>query len=131
MQKKIATRDNRQYERVVPVRSEPIIIDINGANFIDILKAGNISLGGIMISVAHEFKGCEIDKHVNLAIKLPTPINKSFSATGKIKHISGDAFGVNFISIHEHGQQMLRKYILFHQKKTSTWKTVRYICHLY
>ena len=131
MQKNIITRDNRQYERITPNKSAPIIIDINGSNFIDILKAGDISLGGVKISVAHGFKGCEIDKQVQLAIKLPTPINKSFSATGKIKHISGDSFGVNFLSMHNHGQQMLRKYILFHQKDNSTWKSIRYFCHLY
>jgi len=135
MQNKNTLNENRQYERIIPDKKTPIIIDINGSNFIDILKAGNISLGGINISVAHEFKGCEIDKQVNLAIKLPAPINKSFSATGKIKHISGKAFGVRFISMHQRGKKMLRKYILFHQinssPQKSIWKSFRYFCHLY
>ena len=131
MQKNIASRENRQYERITPIAKAPIIIDINGTNFIDIFRAGNISLGGVSISVAHGFKGCEIEKQVNLAIKLPEPVNKSFSATGNIKHISGDAFGVNFLSIHQHGQKMLRQYILFHQKNTSIWKSIRYYFHLY
>lgn len=135
MQKNTASKENRQSERIIPDKKTPVIIDINGTNFIDILKAVNISLGGLKVSVAHGFKGCEIDKQVQLAIKLPDPINKSFSATGKIKHISGDAFGVNFISMHKHAKQMLRKYILFHQKnnssKKSIWKSIRYHCGLY
>jgi hypothetical protein len=131
MQKNIASKENRRYERVTPKPSAPIIIDINGTNFIDVLKAGNISLGGVNISVVHGFKGCEIEKQVNLAIKLPNPVNKSFSATGKIKHISGDAFGVNFLSIHKHGEKMLRQYLLYHQKQNSTWKSIRYFCHFF
>ncbi|MFV2059242.1 MAG: PilZ domain-containing protein [Gammaproteobacteria bacterium] len=131
MQTNIASKENRRFERVTPESGEPIIVDINGTNFIDILKAGNISLGGVNISVVHGFKGCEIEKQVNLAIKLPDPVNKSFSATGKIKHISGDAFGVNFLSMHKHGEKMLRQYLLYHQKEKSTWKSIRYFCHLF
>lgn len=135
MQKNIISHENRQFDRIVPDLKEPIIIDINGTNFIDILRAGNISLGGINISVVHGFKGCDIDKQVNLAIKLPKPINKSFSATGKIKHISGDSFGVNFHSMNKHGQKMLRQYILYKQinnsKSKPLWKSFRYFIHMY
>jgi len=131
MQKNIAPDENRQYQRIKPNQNTPIIIDINGSNFIEIVKARNISLGGINILVAHEFRGCEIEKQVKLEIKLPTPVNHCFSATGKIKHISGDDFGVNFLSMNKKGFRMLTKYLLFHQQEFSFWKKIRYLCHWY
>lgn len=135
MQTNIANRESRQYERITPGKAEPVIIDINGANFIDILTVGNISLGGVSVVVAHGFKGCEIAQQVRLVIKLPVPVNQSFSAAGAIKHVSGDAFGVEFISMHKQAEQMLRKYILFQQVHNASrkpiWKSIRYFCHLY
>jgi hypothetical protein len=131
MQEIISNQYSRDEHRITPNQRDPIIIDISGTNFIEILRAENISLGGIKILVAHEFRGCEINKQVKLAIKLPLPVNKSFSATGKIKHLTNSTFGIHFISFHKQGLQLLRKYISYHEREKSTWNTIRYFCHLY
>lgn len=123
--------DKRIHTRITPSKNAPIIVDINGINFIDIFHATDISDGGIRITVAHGFQGCEINKQVSIAIKLPYPVNKSFTTIGLIKHLSGKSFGIHFLATPSRSKHLIKKYILFHTKQYSLWNKIRYRFHLY
>lgn len=113
--------EKREHLRVTPRPDSPIIIDINGENFVEILHAQNISIGGISVFVPHGFQGCEINKQVNLVIKLPKPIKKSFCVAGKIKHLSHNYFGVDFIALGEENRTRIEKYIA-HMTHHESWR---------
>ena len=77
-------KNRRRYFRAVPEEGHPIHLDINGENFIEILTAVSISQKGIGIRVPHGFKGCKINKQVELVLSLPNPINQSIQIFGNI-----------------------------------------------
>lgn len=115
------TRDRRSAIRVNPEPHAPIRVDINGADFIDILYACDISMGGIGIQVPHRFKGCKTDLVVECRIILPAPINYSFHTQGRVMHISGDRFGISFYNLHEKTEDRLEQYISQRIKVESWW----------
>jgi len=103
----------RRHIRVEPEKTLPIEVSINGGNFLDILTAQDISVGGVSIVVPHEFKGCQINGTVSLVITLPEPIRKSFQVTGEIRHVSGKIFGIRFMDISESDKLNVRNYVAY------------------
>lgn len=101
----------RQHPRVRPDNGKPVIIDLNGEDFIDILHARDISEGGVGILVPHQFAQCRVDEEVRLMITLPAPVNATVKATGKIRHKSGDAFGVRFTQVSNGDRAKIRQYV--------------------
>lgn len=102
--------------RVLPENEHPVHIDINGENFLDIVRAIDISERGLGIRVPHEFKGCHIDKLVSLIVELPHPIHQHFTAQGKIRHKTDKVFGVTFIGLHGAERKKLQQYIAYRIK---------------
>ena len=111
--------NRRRFVRVSPQSGHPIRIDINGENFLDILYANEISVGGVGISVPHLFEGCDVDSAVSLIIGLPYPEDALISVTGQIKHVSGDRFGVSFSHLSRQQKSKIRAYIAARLKPDS------------
>ena len=109
-------KNSRRYFRAVPEAEHPIHLDINGENFIEILTAVSISQKGIGIKVPHGFKGCKINKQVELVLSLPYPINQSILLFGKIRHIANTKFGVSFTKMSNESKKIIRKYIQYRIK---------------
>ena len=103
--------ENRKNIRVLPDKNQPIRIDINGDNFVDIFYVKNISMGGIGIEVPHRFKECSIDQDVSLIVKLPKPINKHISFSSSIIHINNQVFGISFKNLTKQDKTLLKDYI--------------------
>ncbi|MCF6148406.1 MAG: PilZ domain-containing protein [Candidatus Kuenenia sp.] len=103
--------DRRKYQRVTPKRDNPVRVDINGENFLDVLYALDISENGISISVPYAFEGCRIDKGVQIVVELPSPVKKYFTANGRIRRISGSTFGVEFVGLKEKDSHVIKEYI--------------------
>lgn len=107
-----AQADNRRkFTRVAPAREAPVRVDINGEGFIEVTNAVDISEGGIRISVRHRFAGCDVDLPASVIVYLPTPINKHFRAMGRIKHVLGDSFGVQFTSLSAADRALIQRYV--------------------
>ena len=109
-------KNSRRYFRAVPEAEHPIHLDINGENFIEILTAVSISQKGIGIKVPHRFKGCEINKQVELVLSLPYPINQSIVIYGKIRYIANLIFGIIFTEMNSENDKIIRKYIKYRIK---------------
>jgi hypothetical protein len=119
--------DRRSTLRVVPDQSEPINININGENFIEILKANDIGVGGVGITVPHGFRRCNLNELVSFIIELPIDGKKKFiKVNGVIKHLSGDRFGVAFKNVPEMAKFTIRNYIAAKIKKESLLEWMRY-----
>lgn len=119
--------ERRNNIRVVPTSSEPINININGENFIDILQANEISIGGIGITVAHGFKNCNLNSMVSFIIELPIDEKKSvIKVQGVITHLSGNRFGVAFKNMPEMTRFTIKKYIASRIKEESLIEWMRY-----
>jgi hypothetical protein len=127
IEEKTAGENQRQYFRVSPQRGAPVRDDINGDDFIEVIKAVDISEGGIRIIVPHRFEGCHTNEPVSLIICLPAPINKELSVKGKIKHVSKDSFGVHFIGLDHKARAEVRRYIGTEIRNRSLWDYVRYL----
>lgn len=107
----IPTANRREFIRVVPDRRAPVRVNINGEGFIEVTNAIDISEGGIRISVRHRFAGCHVDLPASVIIYLPAPIARHFSARGRIRHVLGDSFGVQFISLNPADRALVRDYV--------------------
>ena len=107
----------RKFERTSLQTHETVRVDINGKNFIDILKAKNISVGGVGILVPYLFEGCEINEKVSLIVQLPKPFDYSISTPGEITHVTGKVFGGIFLSLNEEDQKILNEFLEYHSKK--------------
>lgn len=103
--------NRRQFVRAVPDRQQPVRVHINGEGFIEVTNAVDISEGGIRISVKHRFAGCHVDLPASIIVYLPAPISKHFSARGRIRHVLGDSFGVQFVGLNPADRAMVRKYV--------------------
>jgi len=84
-----------------------------GDGFLDVLPAYDIGIGGVAVSVPHDFRGCDIDEPVNLIIKLGS--DRPFRARGIIRHLSkhadGHMFGVQFTNIAPDNVERIRRYV--------------------
>lgn len=103
--------ERRRKIRVIPEKSDPIIININGENFIEIVYASDISVSGIGIVVPYGFEGCRIDKDVSIVVTLPIPEKRSVLCSGQIRHIRNSNFGVHFNNIEKETHMLLRNYV--------------------
>jgi len=108
----IQEANRREFVRVVPKRQAPVRVDINGNDFIEVTNAVDISEGGIRISVKHHFAGCHVDLPAAVIIYLPAPVARHFSARGRIRHVLGDSFGVQFIGLNPAHRALVREYIV-------------------
>ncbi|HCY64004.1 MAG TPA: hypothetical protein DHV59_14475 [Oxalobacteraceae bacterium] len=103
--------NRREFMRVVPDRHAPVRVHINGDGFIEVTNAVDISEGGIRISVKHRFAGCHVDLPASIIIYLPAPVARHFSARGRIRHVLGDSFGVQFIGMNPADRALVRDYV--------------------
>lgn len=103
--------NRRQFTRVVPERQQPVRVHINGDGFIEVTNAVDISEGGIRISVKHRFVGCHVDLPASIIVYLPAPISRHFSARGRIRHVLGDSFGVQFVGLNPNDRALVRHYV--------------------
>lgn len=126
MSKENASRNLRRFLRIKPDSDAPVKVDINGDDFIEVVKAVDISEGGIRVTVPHRFAGCHIDQPVSFIISLPRPIGKHISLEGRIKHVHADSFGVSFSNMGEHERRFIRRYIAEWLKRRSFWDYLRY-----
>lgn len=110
----------RKHPRVQPKPGEPIKVNINGENFIDIIHALDISEGGVGLNVAHQFKGCELKQQVSIIIDLPVDNKKHcLQLYGRILHVSGQRFGVSFSNVSADNKHKLQRYIAKRMKEDS------------
>lgn len=118
--------ERRHYLRVIPDQQHPIRVDINGANFIDVLHAIDISQGGLGMQVSHGFNGCDLEDRVSFVIDIPLPRHALVHCSGRIKHVSGNRFGVRFDPLPESVSAHIRAYIAVHVKQESWWMWFQY-----
>ncbi len=105
------TKEKRRQLRVKPDKKEPIRIDINGENFIEILHVYDISSGGACIIVPHMFENCKINKNISVVLTLPEPVKESILVLGKIKHTIRNKFGISFFDLSRKNKKKIRDYI--------------------
>lgn len=98
--------------RVIPDPQHPIIIDLIGENFIDILKAKDIGPGGLSVFVPYQFEGCIINREIDIVVTLPD--TRSFKTRGMIRHKEqrqGFYFGISFTHIEKDDLETLKGYV--------------------
>jgi hypothetical protein len=105
-------KHKRDGVRVIPDPLNPIIVDLVGENFIDVLRAKDIGEGGLSVYVPYQFDGCIINREIEVIITLPGA--RSFKAGGMIRH-SGKKqdlyFGISFTYIKPEDLEELKEYI--------------------
>ncbi len=95
----------RRTERVKPLDTQPIEIQIMSNSSIDILRAFDISIKGIGVRIPTHYELDCSNKNVDLVITLPG--GRPFQAAGIVRHFSNEdgksrpAFGVEFTRIAE------------------------------
>jgi len=112
--------ERRLFARVCPAPDSPIRVDLSGADFLDVFDAMDISRGGLGSSVGHSFDDCRTERIVDCLVQLPLPIRRSFRAQGKMRHIEGGRFGIEFINLNEKNQQLIDSYV-DQQLQTQHW----------
>jgi len=92
-----------------------------GPDFLDIVQARDVGLGGIGVWVSHGFAGCDTSDSVDLIVSLPS--QKPFLTRGRIRHQSyesgGNFFGVSFIDLAPAHRRLLQDYIEEHLSRGS------------
>ena len=105
--------NHKRYQvRVIPDPENPIIIDLVGENFIDVLRAKDIGEGGLGVYVPYQFDGCIINREIELVVTLTGVW--SFKARGNIRHkgeTPGNYFGISFTHIEEQDMEKVKEYI--------------------
>jgi c-di-GMP-binding flagellar brake protein YcgR len=103
----------REHPRVKPAAGQHIEVHIMGAGFLEVLRARDISIGGLAVIVAHGFRGYDINDPVDLVVKLG--LERPFSARGIIRHQSKQAsvpfFGIKFTEISADNLERVRRYV--------------------
>jgi CheY-like chemotaxis protein len=95
--------------RVAPDPKNPIIIDILGETFLEILKVQNMSITGLAITAPHGLDGNSINKDISIIVSIPK--ERPFKAKGTIKHVGGDSFGVEFKEVKPEDIDIIKSYI--------------------
>ncbi len=116
-------KHKRDKTRVIPDPQDPVIIDLVGENFIDVLRAKDIGEGGLSVYVPYQFNGCTIDREIELIITLPQV--RSFKAAGMIRHKGQKQdlyFGISFTRIESKDLEKLRGYVTERSDKGTTVK---------
>ena len=125
-----ARKRRHRFIRVAPNQESPVRVDINGGGIIEVMKALDISEGGICIRVTHRFKGSDMDEPVSFIIYLPDPINQFFRVEGRIKHVRNDLFGVQFTNLSDKSRTLIRRYVARWLQKRRLWDFIRYSLHI-
>ena len=92
--------------------NESIRIDIVGKNYVDIVKARDISFSGIAVSVPHFIIDCKIGEIVDCIISLPH--KREIKAKGKIKQVgekSNFYFGIEFTKMDKQSETYLKDFL--------------------
>ncbi|VUD68855.1 Flagellar brake protein YcgR [Thalassocella blandensis] len=118
--------ERRRYLRVIPDRNEALSVDINGSNFIDILRVLDISEGGVGVRVPHGFSGCDLNQPISFVLTLPKDKPLYLQGYGRIQHISGDRFGIAFEKLPEKVSLQIRDYVSSHVKEESLIMWIKY-----
>ncbi|TGK32697.1 PilZ domain-containing protein [Leptospira gomenensis] len=105
--------EQRKFPRVVPARNEVIEIQLMGVNFIDILNAKDISIGGVAVEVPHLFEGCDLHSPIQMILTLPgkNPIKLSGKVKRKISGPEASLFGVEFGALEPKAKYLIESYI--------------------
>ncbi len=106
-------RNPRIHRRVKPHPAQPVEIQVLGNGFIEVLKARDISVGGIGVYVPQKFAGCDINSDLQILVKLPGA--KPFMTQARVRNLakSGDSafFGVEFINLSQWGMDRVSAYV--------------------
>jgi hypothetical protein len=111
---KTAQDERRQHTRVLPDAHHPVEVHLMGADFVDVLHAADISIGGARIIVPHLFAGCDINVPLDIVLKLPG--FRSFRIKGVVRHkdsagAASAEFGVRIKDIGSPDMVKLTQYI--------------------
>jgi c-di-GMP-binding flagellar brake protein YcgR len=110
--------ENRVFPRVAPDPGHPIEVQIMGDGFLEVVRARDISVGGISVVVPHQFAGCDLDTQVEVVVKLRG--GKAFSVSGKIRHARDNIFGIMFVKLAERDREKIMAYVAARQKEGGT-----------
>jgi len=107
--------ERRKHTRVLPQEEEPVEIHLMGKGLIDVLKAHDLSLGGVGILAPHHFDEWDLHQQIEIIVALPGDL-VDFRARGIIKQIGKKTeefglYGVQFTEIGPKGKQDLLVYI--------------------
>lgn len=101
----------RRHPRVVPSARNPVEVHLMGGDFLEVLYAADISVGGLAVLVPHEFEGYELGVMIEVLIKLPS--RRAFVVHGVIRHRSAErkTFGVEFAKISAQAHAEIANYV--------------------
>lgn len=108
-------QEKRKHVRVQPQEKEPVEIHLMGTALLDVLKASDISLGGIGVIAPNHFDEWDMNETVEILVALPGDL-EDFLARGVIKQIGKKSketgvYGVQFTEIGPKGKQDLQVYV--------------------
>lgn len=106
--------------RARPAGDEPVLVQIMGEGFLDVLAARDISASGMSIVVPHRFEDCDLDRAVELVVTLPG--ERPFMTCGRIVHRTKTAenfFGVEFENLSRDHRKRITSYV---RKRCSRWR---------
>lgn len=96
-------------------KSDQVKVDIVGKNFVDIINAKDISMGGVAVYIPHFIIGCKIGEVVDCVITLPG--EKIVITQGRIKHMGEDKnhfFGIEFVQMDQESKKNLSSFCESH-----------------
>lgn len=107
------TMDHRKFPRVFPAANEVIEVQLMGLNFLDILNAKDISIGGLAIEVPHLFEGCDLNSPIQMILTLPgrNPLKLSGKVKRKVAAPEASLFGVEFSTLDAKAKYLIETYI--------------------
>jgi hypothetical protein len=84
-----------------------------GTDFLELLEARDISVGGVGIQVDHSLQDCDLNSEVKLVIELPD--RRPFLASGYLVHKTADrqftVFGIRFSHLPQDAVECLEEYV--------------------
>jgi hypothetical protein len=105
--------NRRKHPRVRPLVRKPVEVQLMGSDFLEVLPAHDISVGGVGIRVDHAFSGCDLSAEIRLLIKLPG--KRSFIAQGLVRHTATkegwEIYGVEFTHLPPEAEAELGVYV--------------------
>lgn len=103
--------DKRRFARVVPLPSAPVEVQIMGAEFLEVLRARDISVGGVCVIVRHAFEGYNLAEAVELVITLPK--QRAFLAQAVVRRIDKQRtnFAVEFTQLEDKDRRAIEAYV--------------------
>lgn len=108
-------QEKRKYVRVQPLENDPVEIHLMGTALLDVLKASDISVGGVGVIAPNHFDEWDMNETVEILVALPGDL-EDFLARGVIKQIGKKSketgvYGVQFTEIGPKGKQDLQVYV--------------------